>query len=233
MPISKKQVIIILGPPGSGKGTQGSLLAEKLSLFYFETAKIGEERINQAKKGDFISVAKKKYFFEEEKKAWQTGKLWDPPFATFLVQEKIKELAKEGKGIVIAGTPRTMYEGKKIIPLLKKLYEMKNISVILLEQSEKASIWRNSNRRICELMRHPMIYFKENEKLTKCPLDGSLLEKRKGLDDPETIRIRLREYKKKTYPLVGYFKNVGLEVKKINGEQSVSDVFNDILKAIK
>ena len=48
---NQKLVIILLGPPGSGKGTQAELLAEKLNLVYLETAKIGEERINKAKKG--------------------------------------------------------------------------------------------------------------------------------------------------------------------------------------
>lgn len=230
--MKNKLVIILLGPPGSGKGTQAGLLAEKLNLYYLETAKIGERRINEAKEGEYIRVEGKKYYFENEKRLWQTGKLWSPPFITHIIREKIKELAEEEKGVIFAGSPRTLYEGKEIAPLLKKLYGKENIKVILLTLSAKETIFRNSHRRICELMRHPIVYSKETEKLNFCPLDGSKLAKRKGLDEPETIKIRLREYQERTLPLVEYFKKQGIEVKKVVGEQSVADVFKDILKAI-
>jgi adenylate kinase len=229
----KSKVIILLGPPGSGKGTQAGLLAEKFNLYYFETAKVGEERINKAKKGEYILAEGKKYYFEKEKKLWLSGKLWSPPFITALVKDKIKKLAKGKQSIVFAGSPRTLYEGEKIVPLLKKLYGKENITIILIEQSAKASIFRNSHRRICELVRHPILYTKETAKLKYCPLDGSKLIKRKGLDDPETIKVRLKEYKERTLPLVELFKKQGLKVKKINGEQSVANVFKDILEILK
>jgi len=222
-----------MGPPGAGKGTQAELLAEKLNLEYIETAKIGEERIKKAKKGEYIKVEGKKYYFSQQKKLWLEGKLWDPPFITYLMKEKIKEEFKAGKNLILAGSPRTLYEAKKIIPLLKKLYGTKNIKVILLEISAKTSILRNSQRRICELMRHPILATrKEFLRLKYCPLDGSKLVRRKGLDDPETIKVRLREYKERTFPVIEYFKKAGLKVKKVNGEGSVAEVFTNILKAI-
>ncbi len=229
---NKIKTIIILGAPGSGKGTQSALLSEKLGFYYFETSKVGEEKINRAKKGGYVSIDGKKYYFEEEKKLWQSGKLWSPPFVAAFVQEKIKELALSKQNIIFAGSPRTVYEGEKIIPLLKKLYGKESIVVILIEQSAEASIFRNSNRRICELVRHPILYSKETIKLKKCPLDGSKLLRRKGLDDPETIKVRLKEYRERTLPLVDFFKKQNLKIKKVNGEQSVADVFNDILKSL-
>lgn len=228
-----KQVIILFGPPGAGKGTQAELLADKLGLFYLEAAKVGEQKITAAEKGEYIIIDSKKYYFEDEKKLWQTGKLWSPPFITFLIQGEIKRLAEEKKGIIFAGSPRTLYEGKEIIPLLKKLYGKKNIKAFLIEISAQETIFRNSHRKICELMRHPVLYTKETENLSVCPLDGSKLVRRKGLDDPEVIKVRLKEYKERTFPLVEYFKKEGIEVKKINGEQSVADVFADVLKAIR
>ncbi|GAG27647.1 unnamed protein product, partial [marine sediment metagenome] len=80
---------------------------------------------------------------------------------------------------------------------------------------------------------HPILYNKETENLKICPLDGSKLIRRKGLDDPEVIKVRLKEYKERTFPLIELFGKQGIEVNKINGEQSVSDVHKDILKAIK
>ena len=78
-------------------------------------------------------------------------------------------------------------------------------------------------------MRHPILYSKETEKLKRCPLDGSKLLKRKGLDDPEVIKVRLKEYQERTFPLIEYFEKEGLEVQKINGSPPPADVFKNIL----
>ncbi|MDO8265258.1 MAG: nucleoside monophosphate kinase [Candidatus Parcubacteria bacterium] len=233
MKSNKNKVIIIFGPPGSGKGTQAGLLSEKLSLYYLETSKVGEERIRTAKKGDYIETAGKKYYFSDEEKLWKEGKLWSPPFVVFLMEEKIRKIIAEEKGLLLAGSPRTIYEGQKLIPLLFELFGKKNIKVIKLLLSPEQSIWRNSHRRICELMRHPIVYKPETVNLKTCPLDGSKLVRREGLDDPETIKVRLKEYKERTFPLIELFKKSGLKVIEVNGEQSVAEVFEDILKAIK
>ncbi|MDI6882974.1 MAG: nucleoside monophosphate kinase [Patescibacteria group bacterium] len=226
------RTIILLGPPGSGKGTQAELLAERLGWYYLETSKVLEEIFNKAKKGEFVKVGGKKYFFSKEKNFWETGILNSPPFVSYVVKQKIKELQKKGKSLIMAGSPRTLYEGKEIIPLLEKLCGKKNIRVILIEVPAKESIFRNSHRRICQLMRHPILYSKETSRLKKCPLDGSKLIKRKGLDDPKTIKVRLKEYQKRTFPLIDYFKKEGLKVKKINGSPPPAVVFKDILKAL-
>ncbi|MCD6233393.1 nucleoside monophosphate kinase [bacterium] len=227
-----KLVIILLGAPGAGKGTQAELLSEKLNLYYFETSKILENAIKKAKEGDFIKVAGKKYFFDYERKLWETGKLCDPPFVVFLVKEKIKNLYKSDENLVIAGSPRTLYEAKSIMPLLEKLYGVENIKVVLIEVSAQESIFRNSHRRICRLMRHPILYNKETKNLKMCPLDGSRLIRRKGLDDPETIKVRLKQYHTRTLPLVDYFKKRNLAVKRINGKGSVANVFKRVLEAL-
>ena len=230
---SKKIVIVLLGPPGSGKGTQAGLLAEKLDLYYLETSKILEEAFSKSKKGEFIKISGQKYFFSQEKSFWKKGALCTSSFASYLVKKKIKKLSEKNENLVMAGSPRTLYEGKAIMPLLEKLYDKKNIKIILIQISAKESIFRNSHRRICELMRHPILYSKETKKLKFCPLDGSKLIRRKGLDDPKTIRIRLKEYREKTLPLVKYLEERKLKVKKINGEGSVSKIFERILKVLK
>jgi len=234
-----KQIIILLGAPGAGKGTQAELLSDKLNLYYFETSKILEQKFHESE--DFssdspervIEVEGERYDILDEKKLWKEGKLCSPPFVTYLVKEKIKKLAGQGEGLVLAGSPRTIYEGEKIIPLLKELYGLENIKTVLIEISPEETLFRNTHRRICELMRHPILYNEETKNLKICPLDGSRLVERKGLDDPETIKIRLKEYKERTLPLVDFFEKQEIRVKKINGEQTVADVHKDILKAIR
>lgn len=231
--LNSQKVVIIMGPPGSGKGTQAELLAERLNLYYLESSKVLEENFKIGKKNKFIVVGGKKYFFEEEKKKWETGFLCSPPFVTHLIKEKIKSLYKEGKNLALAGSPRTLYEGKKIIPLLKKLYGQKNIRIILLQISPEETIFRNSHRRICQLMRHPIIYTRETKNLKICPLDGSKLIRRKGLDDPKTIKIRLKEYKERTLPLINFFRKEKLKIIKVNGSPPPATVFKNILKILK
>lgn len=234
-----KQVIILFGPPGAGKGTQAGLLAEKLSLYYFETSKILEqefkkaERLSKESQERFIEVDGEKFDIFNEKKLWQEGNLCSPPFVSCLVKENIKKLADHGENLILAGSPRTVYEAEKITPLITELYGKENIKAIFIDIRPEETIFRNSHRKICELMRHPILYSKETDGLKLCPLDGSKLTKRERLDDPETIKTRLKEYKERTFPVLEILKKNGIEIKKINGEQSIEDVFKDILKAIK
>ena len=231
-----KQAVILFGAPGAGKGTQSELLADKLNLYYFETSKILEQNFNLAEEASdnkqIIEVDGKEYNILDEKKLWKSGSLCDPPFVVYLVKQEIKKLFEQGKNLVIAGSPRTVYEAENIMPVLENLYGTENIKVVLIDISPEETIFRNSHRRICELMRHPILYNEETKNLKICPLDGSKLVTRKGLDDPETIKVRLKEYKERTYPVLDVFKREKIEVKKVNGEQTVENVFEDILKAI-
>jgi len=227
-----KRIIVLLGAPGAGKGTQGELLAEKLGLYYFETSKILEESFNKAKNGDFVEISGQKYFFEKEKELWKSGVLCSPPFVSYLVKEKIEEISQKGENLLLSGSPRTLSEGEELMPLLEELYGKQNIKVILIEISPEDTIFRNSHRRICELMRHPILYSKETENLTQCPLDGSKLFRREGLDDPQSIETRIKEYEQRTLPLIEFFQKENIEIKKIDGRNSVVEDFKNILRAL-
>jgi adenylate kinase len=230
--MKKPPVIIIMGPPGAGKGTQAELLAEKLDICHFETSEIIEKNFATARKGDFVKIGTKKYFLSEEKKLRRSGKWMSPPLIAFWVKNKIKMLAKEGEGMVISGSPKTLYEAEQVIPLLKKLYGKPNIKIVLIEQKPEVSIWRNSKRRICQLMRHPILYTKETAKLKKCPFDGSKLIRRED-SNPEIIKAKLKEFQERSLPIISYFKKQGLKVREVNGEPPVADVFKDILKVLR
>lgn len=228
----KQKVIVILGPPGSGKGTQGELLAERLNLYHLETSEIIERNFADIKKTDFVKVGGKKYFLWQERRLRRAGKLMSPPLIFFWIKEKIKELVKEGRGIVLSGSFKTLYEAEELTPFFKKIYGSSSIKVILIKQRPEVSIWRNSKRKICELMRHSVLYSKQNARLKTCPFDGSKLIRRED-SNPEVVRGKLKEFRERTLPVVSYFKKHGVKVKEINGEQSVADVFNDALKAVK
>lgn len=224
-------VVILMGQPGAGKGTQSNLLEEKLHLFHLETSEVIEARLRHVDENDFAIINGKKYFLWEEKKLRESGKLMSAPLVAFWMEERIKEFANAGRGIVLSGSPRSVFEAGRITPLFKKLYGKENIKIIFIKISQEETIRRNSHRRTCELMRHSILYLKETKSLTKCPLDGSELRLRKD-DTPEKIKIRLKEYRKTTFPVAEYLKSKGLKIKRINGEQPVVNVFADILKIL-
>lgn len=229
----EKQVIILFGQPGAGKGTQAEILSDKTGYYHFESSKIIEACFKNESPEKVFEIEGQSYKVEDEKKRWEEGLLNSPPFVVFLMVEKIKELAKDGKSIIFSGSPRTVYEAEREIPLLKDLYGQENIRFVLIEIAAETTIFRNSHRRICELIRHSILFSPETEKLTKCPLDGSDLVKRKGLDDPETIKKRLEIFKEQTYPVTEIIQKQGLKLNKVNGEQTVADVHKDIVDAIK
>jgi len=230
--MKKLPVIIIMGPPGSGKGTQAELLAEKLDICHFETSEIIEKNFATAEKDDFVKIGSEKYLLSKEKKLRRSGKWMSPPLIAFWVKNRVKMLAKEGEGMVMSGSPKTLYEAEQIIPLLKQLYGKANIKIILIKQRPEVSIWRNSRRKICQLMRHPILHTKETAKLKKCPFDGSKLIKRED-NNPKIIRAKLKEFQERSLPIIDYFKKQGLKVKEVNGEPPVADVFKDILKVLR
>lgn len=223
-----KKVIIVIGPPGSGKGTQANLLADKFEFYHFKMSKMLEEMFKKKGRKEFVEIEGEKYYFKNEKESWEKGKLCSPSFIVFLTRDKIKTLFSEKKGIVLSGNPRTLDEAKKTAPFLEKLYGKPSIKIFYLDLRVEESIWRNSHRRICELMRHPILYNKETENLSLCPMDGSKLIKRK-LDKPEIIERRYQVYEEQTLPVIDYLKKNSFQVHKIDGSQSVADVFEEIL----
>jgi len=227
-----KQVVILFGAPGAGKGTQAEFLADKLGLHHFESSKVLEDCFKKEKPEKIFEADGQKFKVSDEIKRWQTGLLNSPPFVVSLFVEKIRDLATGGESIVFSGSPRTVYEAEKEIPLFIELFGKENIKVIVLELSAEASIFRNSHRRICELMRHNIIFSKETEKLTKCPLDGSDLVARKGLDDVETIKKRLEVFKRETLPVIGIAEKLGLKPQKVNADQAVVGVHKAVLEQL-
>ena len=219
----KKLVIILIGPPGSGKGTQADLLAEKFGLFHLETSKVLEEGAKNADPSDKEFMALKK--------AWSSGKLVNPQTVVKLMLDKIKILAENGKGIVLSGSPRTLYEVEREFPLFESLYGWDNIKVFNIKLREEESINRNSFRRICRINRHPIPNFPEFKDIEKCPKDGSSIITRE-LDKPEVIKIRYKTYLEETEPVIGFLEEKGYRVMEIKGEQPIEKIFKNIMESL-
>jgi len=206
--------IILLGPQGSGKGTQAKFLVDKLKLEHIEI-------------GDALREIKKKNtaLGKEVAQIIDKGKMVPFQLIVKIVDERVA-IIPTNKGIVFDGTPRRPAEIKPLEKILKE--NGRHIThVFFVQISEKESISRLSKRYICSQCGKIFI-FKKNatNKLEKCSKCGGNIIRRKD-DTPAGIKQRLALYQERTFPVVEYYRQKQKLIE-INGEQSIEKVFNDI-----
>ncbi len=222
------KVVLVYGPPGSGKGTQADLLQEIKEFFHFDTGRYIEQVIRDP------ANAKDK-IVQREKKLFDAGILCTPSWVLSIVSKKAKGLARAGISIVFSGSPRTLFEAfgdpknQGLIEVLERAYGKKNISIFSLKVPPKISIWRNSHRLVCSTCGTPILYQK-NRKL-KCAFCSAPLRTR-SLDDPKIIKVRLKQYEERTRPILERLKARGYKINTINGELAPYIVFKNIVKKI-
>lgn len=228
-----KIAVIFYGPPGSGKGTQAKLLADKLDLFHFDTGvylrKILYEPANKNNKKIQI-----------ERNLNESGKLNTPEWVSEIIKEQVEELSKLKQSVVFSGSPRTMFEAfgndksGGLMKELEKLYGKKNIYIFKINVSEKETIKRNAHRLICSVCGTPILYILKyrNIKMSICPFCGGSLKHR--FDDTKNVIIkRLKEYSEKTLPVIEELKKRKYKVIEINGGLMPHKIHQRILSYFK
>ena len=221
----KKWAVFLIGPPGSGKGTQADLMAERFGLVHVQTSKLGEAKINDSE------LIKRDSEVAEVKRLYDKGELFPPPWTVKIVLEKAEDLARNGQGVIFSGSPRTIYEAENEIPYFEDLYGKENIKIINLKIDEEESLNRNTNRRVCKANGHPIPNFEQFKDMKLCPHDGSEIIIR-SLDTPETIKTRNEVYHKRTEPILDFLNKKGHFIIEVNGIQPIQKVFEDILNKI-
>jgi adenylate kinase len=214
--------IIIFGRAGSGKGTQAELLAKKFKLEHFSS---GEALRQRQKVGDFTA--------KKLKEIMNKGQ-WVPESTVCKIwMDKLEKLKgkRNFKGWIYDGGPRFMLEAK-LLDIALRWYEWhKNKKFILIHISKKVALDRLTKRRQCKKCKKLIPWIGKFKNFKKCDKCGGKLMYR--LDDkPSAIRKRLEEFEDHIVPVINYYKNQD-GVIKINGEQSIENVFKDILKALK
>lgn len=220
-----KRAVIIYGPPGSGKGTQAELLAKRFGFIHFDTGRYFENLLHSPE-------AVKNPILKKERRNFDTGILLTPSWVLKTVSAATNQIAKTGASIIYSGSPRTMQEafGEKnngLVKLLGKLYGKKNIAVIKLNVREKTSLKRNSARLVCSVCGLPAL---AKSKVKECSFCSGPMRKR-TLDKPEVIKVRLIEYRNRTYPILAKMKQMGFAFKEINGEPAPYKIFERVQNA--
>jgi len=211
--------IIILGPSGSGKGTQAKLLAKKFNLEYLESGAIFRKIAQQN-----TSLGKKvKRIMSEQ------GKFIPYQIMIKIAEKTIKKVPKK-KGIVFDGFGRKLPEIKANEKFLAEQGRKLNYA-FLIEVNDKEILNRLSKRRICRDCKSIFISGKTIKKgAKKCPKCGGEVYRRED-DTPTKIKSRLNEYQKETLPVICYLDKKGILIK-INGEQPIKKVYQDIVSKI-
>ena len=222
----EKIAVALYGLPGSGKGTQANLVANKYGLVNFDTGRYLETLWYDPKRQSDPVVMRERKLFEE-------GKLNTPSFVLGEVAKAVTKLAKKGHGVVFSGSPRTMPEAETLIPLLEKLYGKTNVHFFLLDVDPKDTLERNGKRLLCSVCRTPLLVkYYPKTKAKYCPACGGALYKR-SLDNAKIIPKRIEEYQNRTAPILNYLKKCGHKVMKVDGRPAPYLVFDHIDKALR
>jgi len=227
--VDNQKAVIIYGPPGSGKGTQAELLERNFDFIHFDSGRY-IERLVHSKLADSDAVLKR------ERKNFDNGMLCDPAWTLKISSSVTKKVAKSGYNIVYSGSPRTVYEAfgekkiKGLVETLEKEFGKKNVFVMLLKIKKGTSANRNSRRLICSVC--GLQIMATHHGIKTCAFCGGNLRTR-ILDNPEVIKVRLVEYKNRTYPIVSRMKRAGFKVVEIDGEKAPYKVSEKIVKKLK
>jgi len=211
--------LIILGPQGSGKGTQAKMLAEKFGLEHFEMGRF------------FREIAKKKTPFGKHINEIINikGQLVDDKSFRKVFLSKLRKMS-QNRGILFEGVPRREDQ----LQYFEKASGFKRTieAVIVIDLPRKDSIKRLSKRWVCRKNEHILIMGKDiKNKQDKCPICGSQIQQR--IDDtPKRIKKRLNIYYRDTKPVIDYYRQKGILIE-IDGRPSIEEVHKNILKKLK
>lgn len=208
--------IIILGPPGSGKGTQAKILSENYGIPHISTGDLLREHIL---KGTRIGLIVKEYV--------EQGKLVPDDLMIDLVLKKLIEISKYDRGYILDGYPRTILQAEAL-----EKTNVKPEVVLDIKLSEEECVKRLTNRRYClncrEIYNLLLKPPKFNEICDKC--NSKLLHR--DDDKEDVIRRRFREYYEKTKPVIEYYIIIGKLIE-VDGIGSVEEVNKRILEKLK
>lgn len=220
-----KIALIIYGPPGSGKGTQANLAAEHLNLIHFDTGRYLREYLHNP-------LNAKKAAVRQERALNDAGKLNTPSFVARIIINEVIRISKAGFGIVFSGSPRTLYEARKLMPVLNRYYGRRNLRFMILNVRPETSLKRNSERISCNFCGLTILQtlLPSTKHLKFCPFCGSKFGQRKD-DKLGVIKVRLKEYDERTKPIFGFLKKHGYGLKNINGEPLPYQVSAAILRS--
>jgi adenylate kinase len=203
--------LILLGPPGSGKGTQGERLQEDFRLPYYAT-------------GDILRKAKKEEteIGKRAKEYMDRGDLVPDEVIIGIIAERVQQ-DEAADGFILDGFPRTMPQAEALDEKMDELGR-EITAAVLIDVPEGEILRRLGGRRTCEKNPSHIYHLEFNPPKQEgvCDEDGAKLVVRDD-DKPEVIKNRLVQYREKTEPLMDYYEGKGI-LQRVDGGQSPDEV---------
>jgi adenylate kinase len=210
--------LVLLGPPGSGKGTQGARLNEDLRLPYYATGDILRAAVRDETE---LGRTAKEYM--------DRGDLVPDEVIVGVIAERI-DSSEALDGFILDGFPRTTPQAEALDAKLSELGRGVT-AVLLIDVSDDEVVRRLGGRRTCEANGHVFhVEFEPPKEEGVCDIDGSPLIVRDD-DKPEVIRKRLETYHEKTEPLVSYYDSRSV-LRRIAGEASPDEVAEQVRRTL-
>lgn len=207
--------LILLGPPGAGKGTQAERLREDFGLPHIST---GDMLRAQVAHGSELGTQAKRYM--------DAGKLVPDEVIVGMIVQRVSD-ADAGDGFLLDGFPRTETQADALAQALTGL-DRRLTAVLAIEVPDDEVIRRLSGRRVC-VKNSAHIYhveFDPPKHQDICDQDGSRLIQRDD-DREETIRVRLEVYHRQTEPLIDYYDRAG-QLRRFDGRRTPDEVHDRI-----
>lgn len=206
--------VILLGPPGSGKGTQAEKIADEFNVCHISTGDILRESISEKTE---LGMIAKSYI--------DKGELVPDDVVVRIIENRLK-MSDCSDGFLLDGFPRTLAQAEALEKILQRL-GVKLDGVIMLNVKGEELLKRLINRRTCKVCNkiHHLI-FNPPKKEGYCDQCGGELYQRDD-DREETVKNRLNVYMMQTEPLIEFYRKKGL-LFEVDGNKSINDVFKDI-----
>ncbi len=209
--------LVLLGPPGAGKGTLAALLKESLKVAHISTGDILREEM---KNNTRLGLEAKQYI--------ENGKLVPDEVVTKLIESQLKNDTGLKNGFMLDGFPRTTQQAKDLDRILKGLKEPLDY-VLYLESTLSVIIQRLTGRRVCRNC--GALFHMKNKPPKKegiCNSCGGPLYRRAD-DNEETIRTRMDVYLKNTMPIIDYYEAQGA-LRKVDADKDAEKVQAVLMK---
>lgn len=208
-------IIVLLGPPGSGKGTQGERLAERLGVPRIATGDVLREAIRD---GTQQGLAAKAYM--------DRGDLVPDSVILGIMKDALGS-PSAAKGAVLDGVVRTVPQAEGLVKLVGELGR-KVDKILLFDIGDEELVRRLSGRTVCESCQTP---YKGREPGSVCPKCGGRLVRRPD-DEAEAIRTRLQVYRTQTEPVIHWTRGHGLDVAEIDATGDLDEITDRAMKAL-